>query len=187
MIRKGVTESFGAAISGLSAADLTDTVVRRSKRMVLDTLGVGLLGTTTPVFNTALQYSKRYRALENSRVWGRPGLSLPPQYASFVNGIAVHSMDFDDTWHPATHPSGTVLAPLLALAEALPRKPSGLELLLAFNVGVEVQGRLMRFSEEARNIPKRYVAWQPDFSFDFIRSENPVVTQGLRAGGQRKM
>lgn len=66
-------------------------------------------------------------------------------------------MDFDDTWHPATHPSGAVLPALLALAETLPSRPSGLDLLLAFNVGLEVQGRLMRFSREAYNIPERSV------------------------------
>lgn len=69
--------------------------------------------------------------------------------------VKVHSMDFDDTWHPATHPSGAVLPALLALAESLPQPPSGLDLLLAFNVGIEVQGRLMRFSREAFNIPQR--------------------------------
>ncbi|KAG1928109.1 cis-aconitate decarboxylase [Pimephales promelas] len=156
MIRKGVTESFGAAVSCLNTSHLTDEVIRRSKRMILDTLGVGLLGTSTPVFNIVLRSSQRQQAVENSKVWARPGLSLPPQYAAFVNGVAVHSMDFDDTWHPATHPSGAVLPALLALAETLPAKPSGLELLLAFNVGLEVQGRLMRFSKEAHNIPKRF-------------------------------
>lgn len=67
-------------------------------------------------------------------------------------------MDFDDTWHPATHPSGAVLPAVIALSEASPQKKkiSGLDLLLAFNVGIEVQGRLLRFSKEARNIPKRY-------------------------------
>lgn len=66
-------------------------------------------------------------------------------------------MDFDDTWHPATHPSGAVLPALLAAAQLLPEnsKPSGADLLLAFNVGIEIQGRLMRFSQEAQNIPKR--------------------------------
>ena len=69
----------------------------------------------------------------------------------------VHSMDFDDTWHPATHPSGAVLPALLAVSDMMPqnRKPSGLDLLLAFNVGIEVQGRLMRFSNGASNIPKK--------------------------------
>ena len=67
-------------------------------------------------------------------------------------------MDFDDTWHPATHPSGAVLPVLMALTEAFPssRKFSGLDLLLAFNVGIEVQGQLMHFSKEASDIPKRY-------------------------------
>lgn len=67
-------------------------------------------------------------------------------------------MDFDDTRHPATHPSGAVLPVLTALAEALPRSPkfSGLDLLLAFNVGIEVQGRLLHFAKEANDIPKRY-------------------------------
>ena len=70
----------------------------------------------------------------------------------------IHSMDFDDTWHPATHPSGAVLPVLMALSEALPPSPkySGLDLLLAFNVGIEMQGRLLRFSKEACDIPKRY-------------------------------
>ncbi|XP_048874466.1 cis-aconitate decarboxylase [Brienomyrus brachyistius] len=156
MLRKSVTQSFGAAISSWTTDHLTDTVVRRSKRMILDTLGVGLLGTSTPVFQTALQYSRKYEAKEKSSIWGRPGLSLPAQYSAFVNGIAVHAMDFDDTWHPATHPSGAVLPALLALAETLPDKPSGLQLLLAFNIGIEVQGRLMRFSNEAQHIPKRF-------------------------------
>lgn len=68
-----------------------------------------------------------------------------------------HSMDFDDTWHPATHPSGAVLPALLAISDMLHNnsKPSGLDFLTAFNVGIEIQGRLMRFSNEAHNIPKR--------------------------------
>ncbi|XP_072542032.1 cis-aconitate decarboxylase [Salminus brasiliensis] len=153
---KSVSESFGAAISSWNATHLTDGVIRRSKRMMLDTLGVGLLGTSSPVFSVVLQHSKMFQAKDNSSVWGRPGLFLPPYYAAFANGVAVHSMDFDDTWHPATHPSGAVLPALLALAESLPSKPSGLDLLLAFNVGLEVQGRLLRFSKQAHNIPKRF-------------------------------
>ncbi|XP_067454579.1 cis-aconitate decarboxylase-like [Thunnus thynnus] len=35
-------------------------------------------------------------------------------------------------------------------------KPSGLDFLLAFNIGIEIQGWLMRFSNEAHNIPKRF-------------------------------
>ncbi|XP_027625510.1 cis-aconitate decarboxylase isoform X4 [Tupaia chinensis] len=124
---ESVTESFAKVIHGLKVGHLTDHVIQKSKRMILDTLGVGFLGTSTEVFCKASQYSK------------------------------IHSMDFDDTWHPATHPSGAVLPVLTALSEAFPQRPafSGLDLLLAFNIGVEVQGRLMHFSKEANDIPKR--------------------------------
>ncbi|KAK2905863.1 cis-aconitate decarboxylase [Channa argus] len=156
MLHKVITESFGVAIHALNTPQLTDGVINRSKRMMLDTLGVGLLGTSTAVFNKALKYCQMFMSEERSSVWGKAESRLPPYYAAFVNGIAVHSMDFDDTWHPATHPSGAVLPALLALAETLPKQPSGLDLLLAFNVGIEVQGRLMRFSREAYNIPERF-------------------------------
>ncbi|XP_061735757.1 cis-aconitate decarboxylase [Nerophis ophidion] len=157
MLRKGITESFGAAIHALGAGQLTDGVLRRSKRMMLDNLGVGLLGSRTEVFDKALKYSQLFRSEEEkSSVWGKPDVTLPPHFAAFVNGVAVHAMDFDDTWYPATHPSGAVLPALMALAEVTPRRPSGLDLLVAFNVGIEVQGRLMRFSREAFDIPNRF-------------------------------
>lgn len=73
--------------------------------MILDTLGVGFLGTSTEVFHKAGEYSKIYSSSVSSTVWGRPDFRLPPTYAAFVNGVAIHSMDFDDTWYPATHPS----------------------------------------------------------------------------------
>ncbi|EPY82788.1 hypothetical protein CB1_000626009 [Camelus ferus] len=155
---QSVTASFAKVIHGLKVGHLTDHVIQRSKRMILDTLGVGLLGTNTEVFHKAHEYSKVYTSSVSSTVWGRPGFGLPPAYAAFVNGVAIHSMDFDDTWYPATHPSGPVLPVLMALSEALPPSPkcSGLDLLLAFNVGIEVQGRLMHFSKEANDIPKRF-------------------------------
>ncbi|MBN3318204.1 IRG1 decarboxylase, partial [Atractosteus spatula] len=154
-----VTASFGGFIQAVQPEQLTQTVLRRSKRMVLDSLGVGLLGSTTQVFELALQHCQHMYAPDDiSSVYGRSQTRLSPTLAAFVNGVAVHSMDFDDTWHPATHPSGAVLPALLAISDMLPSnsKPRGLDFLLAFNVGIEVQGRLMRFSNEAHNIPKRF-------------------------------
>ncbi|KAM9849619.1 immunoresponsive gene 1, like [Aulostomus maculatus] len=127
--------------------------------MVLDSIGVGLIGSTTDVFQLALQHCQHtYAPHDISSVYGRRGTRLSPTLAAFVNGVATHSMDFDDTWHPATHPSGAVLPAVLALSDMMPanNKPSGLDLLLAFNVGIEIQGRLMRFSKEAHDIPKRF-------------------------------
>ena len=55
---KSVTESFASLIHGLKVDHLTDGVIRRSKRMILDSLGVGFLGTGTEVFHKVMQYSK---------------------------------------------------------------------------------------------------------------------------------
>ncbi|XP_061783955.2 immunoresponsive gene 1, like [Nerophis lumbriciformis] len=154
-----VTASFGKFISEVKPQHLSSVVLSRSKRMVLDSIGVGLLGSTTEVFQLALHHCQLvYANHDVSSVYGRRGTKLSPTLAAFVNGVATHSMDFDDTWHPATHPSGAVLPAVLALSEMMPAnsKPSGLDFLLAFNVGVEIQGRLMRFSNEAHNIPKRF-------------------------------
>ncbi|KAJ8338367.1 hypothetical protein SKAU_G00373330 [Synaphobranchus kaupii] len=154
-----VTGSFSAFIHGVQPDQLSQTVLRRSKRMVLDSIGVGLLGSTTQVCQLALQHCQHMYAPDDiSSVYGHSGIRLSPTLAAFVNGVATHSMDFDDTWHPATHPSGAVLPAILAVSDMLPNniKPSGLDFLLAFNVGIEIQGRLMRFSNEARNIPKRF-------------------------------
>ncbi|XP_024919129.1 immunoresponsive gene 1, like, partial [Cynoglossus semilaevis] len=154
-----VTASFGKFISDIKPQHLSPKVLQRSKRMVLDSIGVGLIGSTTEVFGLALQHCQcMYAPDDTSSVYGRQGTKLSPTLAAFVNGVATHSMDFDDTWHPATHPSGAVLPALLALSDMMPpnSKPSGLDLMLAFNVGIEIQGRLMRFSNEARNIPKRF-------------------------------
>ncbi|XP_076018860.1 immunoresponsive gene 1, like isoform X2 [Genypterus blacodes] len=127
--------------------------------MVLDSIGVGLIGSTTNVFEMILHHCQHMYARDDiSSVYGRRGTRLSPTLAAFVNGVATHSMDFDDTWHPATHPSGAVLPAVLALSDMMPAnsKPSSSDFLLAFNVGIEVQGRLMRFSNQAHNIPKRF-------------------------------
>lgn len=53
-----VTGNFAKVIHGLNANHLTDQVIQGSKRMILDTLGVGLLGTSTEVCHKVTKYSK---------------------------------------------------------------------------------------------------------------------------------
>ncbi|XP_018430181.1 PREDICTED: cis-aconitate decarboxylase-like [Nanorana parkeri] len=162
-LEETVTNSFASFIHGIRPVHLSDIVRYRSKRMILDSIGVGVMGSTTHVFNIVLKYCQdlhfaSYGSSSHCSVYGQKGLKLSPTLAAYANGVAVHSMDFDDTWHPATHPSGAVLPALLALTQMLcrERRVTGEELLTAFNVGIEVQGRLMCFSKEAKNIPKKF-------------------------------
>lgn len=58
-----VTSSFASFIHAVRPEHLTKTVRYRSKRMILDSIGVGLMGSTTPVFDIALQYCRVGTAL----------------------------------------------------------------------------------------------------------------------------
>lgn len=51
-----VTSSFGKFISEIKPQHLSPVVLHRSKRMVLDSIGVGLIGSTTEVFQLVLQH-----------------------------------------------------------------------------------------------------------------------------------
>src|SRR6266850_2406923 len=60
--------------------------------------------------------------------------------AAFANGVAGHVLDYEVTWHPATHATSPTLPGILALAESQQR--SGQEVITALVIGFEVQGRI---------------------------------------------
>src|SRR6266581_3754188 len=85
---------------------------------------------------------------QGSTVIGSP-LELPARFAAFANGVAIHADDYDDTqlavakdrvYGLLTHPTAPALPPVLALAERDRR--SGADLMLAYQVGVEVESAI---------------------------------------------
>jgi 2-methylcitrate dehydratase PrpD len=73
-------------------------------------------------------------------------MRVPPRFAAFGNGISIHADDFDDTqlavakdrvYGLLTHPTAPALPPALAIAERDRR--SGADLMLAYQLGVEVE------------------------------------------------
>lgn len=147
-------------VSNFSSKQLSDRVRYRSKRMILDIIGVGLIGSTTSFSKTIQHFAEttdRISDKEPALIWGTSNKRTRPGMAAFINGSNCHSMDFDDTWHPATHPSSPILPALFALADFLPEqyKPSLEDILVAFNCGVQIQGVLLRCSLQSNNIPNR--------------------------------
>ncbi|CAG5129652.1 unnamed protein product [Candidula unifasciata] len=161
-----VTSWIADLISKTSIRDLSNTTVHRSKRMLLDTLGVGILGHNTDIVQTVARtcmvlehaaYVGGRNGMGGCVLWGSRNMRTSPATAAYINGASVHSMDFDDTWHPATHPSGPTLPALLALSETMSNlSPSLEDLLVAYNVGIQVQGLLLRSSNSAKSIPWRF-------------------------------
>ncbi|ESO94485.1 hypothetical protein LOTGIDRAFT_232322 [Lottia gigantea] len=162
---QSVTSWISDTVANTTIENLSPQTTARSKRMMLDTLGVGIIGSKTEISDivTRCVASEIFDNTDTNRtslssLWGSNKRKVAPAIAAYINGVNVHSMDFDDTWFPATHPSGPVLPAILALAETMTGsyEPTTQDLLVAYNVGIEVQGLLLRCSEIAKEIPKRF-------------------------------
>ena len=113
--------------------------------------------------------------------------------AALVNGAAMHVLDFEPMWLPATHALSPALAPVLALGEAL--GSSGAKILTAMVLGIEIQGRLRAAagaleSHELRFHPPGFVgpigaavAAGHLLDFDAAQFANAIGIAGSRCGG----
>ena len=129
------------------AADIPPEVAHLGKRSVLDGIGLALAGAASECGHIARRYLEGLGigSAKGSTVIGS-NLRLPARFAAFANGLAIHADDYDDTqlavakdrvYGLLTHPTAPALPPVLAIAERDRR--SGADLMLAYQVGVEVE------------------------------------------------
>jgi 2-methylcitrate dehydratase PrpD len=76
-------------------------------------------------------------------------MKVTPRFAAFINSVAIHADDYDDTqlavakdrvYGLLTHPTAPALTPALAVGEALSK--SGRDVMLAYQLGVEVECKI---------------------------------------------
>ncbi len=129
------------------ASDIPADVARLGKRSVLDGVGLALAGASSQTGTLIRRHLKAQNiaGAGNSTVIGADML-LPARFAAFANGVSIHADDYDDTqlavakdrvYGLLTHPTAPALPPALAIAERDGR--SGSDLMLAYQVGVEVE------------------------------------------------
>ncbi|MGE5616573.1 MAG: MmgE/PrpD family protein, partial [Bacillota bacterium] len=142
-----ITDYVAGFVVGAKAADIPKDVARLGRRSVLDGNGLALAGAASECGHIVQRY---FAALgianeRGSTVIGTQ-MKLPARFAAFANGLAIHADDYDDTqlavakdrvYGLLTHPTAPALPPVLALAERDHR--SGADLMLAYQVGVEVE------------------------------------------------
>jgi len=122
--------------------NVPEPVLRETKVALADTLGVALAGTLEPAAEIALHCLLETGGAPQARIWGTPHLTSAPA-AAFVNGIASHALDFDDTMPSLRgHPSATTLPAAVAASEWL--GATGRDFLSAYAVGLELAGKLGR-------------------------------------------
>jgi len=142
-------------------ADLSEEVIELGKKSILDGIGLALAGSIAESGEIAHAYLHKL-GLTNGLSSGLSSgpssgpatvigtaLHVPARFAAFVNGVAIHADDFDDTqlavakdrvYGLLTHPTAPALPAALAKAEET--GSSGAALMLAYHLGVEVECKI---------------------------------------------
>ena len=135
------SELFARHALGVRFEDLPEDAVRQAKTFILDTIGVGIAGSTAAGSDELAQTSASWGAGAEVIVWGR-GIRVPAPTATFLNGFQAHCQEYDCVHEKAVlHPMATLFPAAMAYAE---RKGgvSGRELIVAVAVGIDVAANL---------------------------------------------
>ena len=139
---ENMTEKFAEFCEQLKYEDLSHDVIKRTKLLILDTVGIIIRARHDAESTSSLvsAIEKLEMANGSCQVFS-DNKSYSPSAAALLNGTLAHSLDFDDTHAEASlHSSAPILAAALAAAEM--NKSSGQQLITACVVGYEIQIRL---------------------------------------------
>lgn len=125
--------------------DLPPEIVDKAKTFLLDTLGVGIAGTSGAGIAELKQVAGSWGESREARVW-LTGERLPAQQAAIVNAYQIHCLEFDCVHEPAVlHPMATILSAVMAWLERereKGRNSDGKALITALVLGVDVSTML---------------------------------------------
>ena len=139
---KNMTEKFAEFCEQLKYEDLSPEVIKRTKLLILDTVGIIIRARHDAESTSSLVSAIDKLEMSNGscQVFSDKK-TYSPSAAALLNGTLAHSLDFDDTHAEASlHSSAPILSAALAAAQM--NKSSGQELITACVVGYEVQIRL---------------------------------------------
>ena len=135
----GATEKIAQFIVDTDYGDIPGGAVEKAKRTALDCVGAALAGVGEPVSQTSTDYVKKLGGPAQVSVFGA-GIKASVADAALANGCIAHALDYDDCGVKIGHPSVLVLPAVLSLGEHL--GASGKDILTAYIVGLEVEGKL---------------------------------------------
>ncbi|HEY8417910.1 MAG TPA: MmgE/PrpD family protein [Limnochordales bacterium] len=118
---------------------LPPRTAERMRAALLDAVGAGIYGTTTPWARAVIDWATELPLETGATVWGANGRRARPADAALANGTSIHSFELDDYHNAKLHPGAAVVPAALAVAEVV--RPSGRELLKALAAGYEVMIR----------------------------------------------
>jgi len=135
-----VAARFAVHALKTSFSDLPDGAIERTKVYVLDSLGVGIAGSSVEGGEGLVRVASGWGS-PAVPVWGR-AMRLSAPAAAFMNAWQMHNQEYDCLHEGAVvHAMATVLPAALAAAE-LHGGVSGAELITAIAVGVDIAAGL---------------------------------------------
>jgi 2-methylcitrate dehydratase PrpD len=129
--------------------DIPGETIELGKKSILDGLGLALSGSKAETAKLVQQYVKSLGCGPGGASVLGFGVKMAVRFAALANGISIHVDDYDDTqlasakdrvYGLLVHPTVCVLPAALATAEV--GSVSGKELLVAYQVGVEVECKI---------------------------------------------
>jgi 2-methylcitrate dehydratase PrpD len=129
--------------------DIPADVLELARKSILDGLGLALSGSVADTGEIVRKYLTSTGLAGGGVTVIGSSLKAPPRFAALANGVGIHADDYDDTqlavakdrvYGLLTHPTAPTLPAALALAET--RAMTGKDLLLAYNIGVEVETKI---------------------------------------------
>jgi 2-methylcitrate dehydratase PrpD len=134
-----VTRDLAQFACDLRFEDIPPDVVRLAEINILDNLGCMIGGIVSPIGDTMRRTLTAMGDGSQATIFGtRDRASIVN--AALINGTSSNALDFDETLTAIGHPGSSLIAPVLAIAEA--RDLSGPELVTAVIAGYEVGNRV---------------------------------------------
>src|SRR4030095_3949939 len=135
----GATEKIAGFIVNTNYSNIPCEVVEKAKRSALDCVGAALAGVSEPVSQTVTGYVTTLGGAPQASVFGA-GVKVAVADAALANGSIAHALDYDDCGVKIGHPSVFVFPAVLRRGGHL--GASGQDLLAAYILGLEVEGKL---------------------------------------------
>ena len=142
----GITAELCDKIVATGWDDLSEEAIQRTRRIMLDGIAVAVAGTIQEEAPEVLAKHVRNLGGTPTSTVINFGFKTSPVEAAYVNGAAMHVLDFEPMWQPANHQVSTTLPAVLALAEQ--RQSNGRDCLTAMVKGIEIMGWIREASHQ---------------------------------------
>jgi len=145
----GLTRYVSEFVIRTTFSDIPADVIEVCRKSILDGLGLALSGSVADTGDLTRQYLRSLDIPSGAATIFGSNLRAPARLAAFANGVGMHADDYDDTqlavamdrvYGLLTHPTTPTLSAALSMAEVA--GGSGQDLMLAYNIGVEVECKI---------------------------------------------